>query len=60
MKHDLAEAIAKELKPLQEKRRALESDPTYVDQVLEKSQQNCLERASETIREVKEKMGLVG
>jgi tryptophanyl-tRNA synthetase len=59
MKSDLAEAIAQELIPLQTKRRELVANPEYVDQILQESKEKCLIRASETISEVKKKMGLV-
>lgn len=59
MKADLAGAIFAELQPLQEKRRELEANPTYVDHVLADSREKCLARASATMTEVKEKMGLL-
>ncbi len=59
MKTYLAEVISQELKPIQEKRTYFENNPQIVDKILEKSQEECLKIASETIREVKEKMGLV-
>ncbi len=58
MKQELAEAIYTELAPLQEKRRELEANPDYVDRVLKESREKCLSRASETLTEVKQKMGL--
>ncbi|MCL5970654.1 MAG: tryptophan--tRNA ligase [Patescibacteria group bacterium] len=59
MKPIIAEAIYKELKPLQEKRKEFEENPLLVDQILKESNEKCSEIAKETMREVKEKMGLV-
>lgn len=59
MKNELAEIIYKELMPFQEKRREFEENPKLVDVILAESLEKCRERALETMREVKEKMGLV-
>ncbi len=59
MKRDLAEVIYEELQPLQTKRRELEANVEYVDRVLRESKEKCLERANETLTEVKQKMGLL-
>ena len=59
MKDDLAELIYKELQPLQEKRKAFENNPELVNKILEESAAKCRERAEVTMREVKEKMGLI-
>lgn len=58
MKKVLAEAIYQELKPLQERRKYYEDHPEIVDEILERSRLACLKRAINTIKEVKEKMGL--
>lgn len=58
MKSDIAEAIYKELKPLQERRKHFEENPALVDTIIAESQAKCLERAEETMLEVREKMGL--
>lgn len=58
MKAALAEAIYKELKPLQEKRKKFEQNPELVDNIIEESRQKCLAMAEETMREVRSKMGL--
>lgn len=58
MKNVLAEAIYKELKPFQERRKEFESNPAMVDQILDESNQKCRELAEKTIREVRSKMGL--
>jgi len=59
MKQELADIIYKELQPFQEKRKEFEQNPKLVDEILEKSAAECRNRADETMREVKEKMGLV-
>jgi len=59
LKGELAEAIYKELKPIQERRRYFEEKPKLVDEILEEGRVYCSEIAKETLREVKEKMGLV-
>jgi tryptophanyl-tRNA synthetase len=58
LKKSLAEAIYEELKPIQAKRAELEANPEYVEQVINDGAQKAREIARETIREVKEKMGL--
>ncbi|QQG47565.1 MAG: tryptophan--tRNA ligase [Candidatus Woesebacteria bacterium] len=57
LKQGLAEAIYKELKPIQEKRRELESKPEYVDEVLRQGAEKARKIAESTVNEVKEKMG---
>ena len=59
MKEVLAQAIFKELKPLQEKRKEFEENSKMVDEIIEEHTEKCRVRAGETIKEVKEKMGLV-
>lgn len=59
MKPIIADAIYKELKPIQEKRKYFEENPTLVDQILKESNEKCCELAQETMREVKGKMGMV-
>ena len=59
LKEELAEAIYKELKPIQERRRYFEETPKLVDEILEEGRVYCSKIAKETLREVKEKMGLV-
>ena len=58
LKKELAEAIYKELQPIQEKRRELESDPKKVDKIIEDGNEKSRTIAKETMREVREKMGL--
>jgi tryptophanyl-tRNA synthetase len=59
LKTELAEAIYNELKPIQERRKIYENDPSQVDRIIKEGAQKAEEIASETIKEVKEKMGLI-
>lgn len=59
MKDTLATAIYKELQPLQERRRYFEQNPKFVDEILEESNRKCRELAEETMKEVRQKMGLI-
>ena len=59
LKEELAEAIYKELEPIQERRKYYEKHPKLVDKILEEGRAYCSKIAKETLREVKEKMGLV-
>jgi tryptophanyl-tRNA synthetase len=58
LKEDLAQAIYEEIRPLQEKRRELENNSSYVDQVIAAGADKARTVAQGTIREVREKMGL--
>lgn len=58
LKEELAEAIYKELKPIQEKRKQFEKNPKLVRDVLKEGRLYCSKIAQKTLREVKEKMGL--
>lgn len=58
LKQQLAEAIYKELQPIQNKRRELEEKPEYVEQVLRDGAQRARAIAEKTVREIREKMGL--
>ncbi|MBI4084279.1 MAG: tryptophan--tRNA ligase [Candidatus Levybacteria bacterium] len=58
MKNALAEAIFQELKPFQERRKEFAKDPKFVDEVLEESSEKCRFIAEETMKEVRQKMGL--
>lgn len=58
LKNVLAEAIYKELQPLQEKRKFFEENSMIVDGILEESNELCRQSAEETMREVRQKMGL--
>lgn len=59
LKNDLADAIYKELEPIQIKRRELEDDPKFVRQVIKDGAEKAREIAKSTLLEVKEKMGLI-
>jgi tryptophanyl-tRNA synthetase len=58
VKQELSEAIFNELKPIQEKRRELESNPEYVDKVIADGAEKARNVAHQTILEVRQKMGL--
>lgn len=59
IKNQLAKAIYEELKPIQEKRRQLEANPSYVNQVIQDGAIKAQTIAQKTLLEVKEKMGLI-
>jgi len=59
LKKELADAIYKEIAPIQEKRIELEHKTSYVDEVIRNGAEKARKIASETILEVKEKMGLI-
>lgn len=58
LKNELAEAIYKELKPIQEKRAELVADKARIDRVIKEGAEKARIVASATMTEVKEKMGL--
>lgn len=58
LKESLAQAIANELAPIQEKRATLEKDVDYVDSVIREGAQKARELAGKTVKEVKNAMGL--
>ena len=58
LKEVLAQAIYKELKPFQEKRKEFVQNAKLVDSIIEESLQKCNQMADETMREVRRKMGL--
>ncbi|MCL4397984.1 tryptophan--tRNA ligase [Patescibacteria group bacterium] len=59
LKTELAEAIYKELQPIQERRAYYEAHPEEVDQILADGAEYAKSIADETLKEVREKMGLV-
>ncbi len=59
LKTELAEAIYEELKPIQERRKVFENDPSLVNRIIQEGSQKAQKIANETIKEVKEKMGLI-
>lgn len=58
LKQGLAEAIFKELQPIQEKRAALEADPKYVDDVIQTGAQKAQAIAAPIVADVRQKLGL--
>lgn len=58
LKADLAQAIATELAPLQEKRAALVADTKYVDTVIEEGAARARALAEETLVQVRAQLGL--
>ena len=60
LKEELANAIYNELKPIQERRKRYENDPSLVDKIISKGAEKARKIAKETIKKVKEKMGLIG
>ena len=58
IKDALAEAIYEDLRPLQERRIELEKDTTYVNKVISEGAEKARALSRETVKEVKEKMGL--
>lgn len=59
LKAELAEAIFKELEPIQKRRKYYEEHPEEVDKILEEGKNYAKKIADETLAEVREKMGLV-
>jgi len=59
LKDKLAEAIYKELKPIQKRRKYYEEHPEEVDKILEEGRKYCSRIAKQTLREAKEAMGLL-
>lgn len=59
MKTELAELIYKDLEPLQHKRKTFEENPAVVDEIIEESSARCRGLADETMKEVRQKMGLI-
>jgi len=57
VKKELSESIYKELKPIQERRKTIEQNQGYIDQVIEEGAQKARTIASKTIKEVKKNMG---
>lgn len=59
LKNVLSESIYKELKPIQKKRKEYLENPKLVDLIIRESIEQCIKMAGETMKEVKEKMGLI-
>lgn len=58
VKDELAQAISKELKPFQEKRKEIEANQEYVDKVIKEGAEKARNIAQKTVVEVREKMSL--
>jgi tryptophanyl-tRNA synthetase len=58
LKAELADAIYKVLAPIQAKRKELEANPEYVDEVIRDGTERARAIARVTLAEVKAKMGL--
>lgn len=59
LKTELAEAIFKEIEPIQKQRKIYEDDPSMVDRIIGVGAEKAREIAKKTISEVKEKMGFI-
>jgi len=59
LKEKLAQAIFKELKPIQEKRDFFVKHPELVEKILKEGREYCSKIAKETLLEVKKAMGLI-
>ncbi len=59
LKNSLAEAIYKELEPIQQKRRELEANPEFVDKVIAQGAEKARKVAAATVEQVRQKMGLI-
>lgn len=59
LKEKLAEAIYKELKPIQERRKYFEEHPEEVDKILEEGRVYCSKIAKATLLEAKKATGLI-
>lgn len=59
LKEYISQALFKEIKPVQDKRRELESNPEYVDRIIAAGAQKASALASRTLGEVRAKLGLI-
>ncbi len=59
LKEELAQAIFRQLEPIQQKREEFKSKPKLVDDIIRDGSQKARKVAQETLKEVKEKMGLL-
>ena len=58
LKDEISERVYKELKPIQDERERLLKDSGHVDKVIKEGAEKARTIASQTVKEVKEKMGL--
>lgn len=59
LKDAISDAIFKELQPFQERRKKIEADQSFVNQVINEGAEKARTIASKTVKEVKQKMGLL-
>jgi len=59
LKDALAEAIYQDLKPFQEKRKKIAANPSYVERTIKEGAEKARKVSQATLKEVKEKMGLI-
>lgn len=59
LKEELAQAIYKELKPIQERRKIFENDPKLVEKILTHGAEKARKVASEVLLETKKAMGIL-
>ena len=59
LKEELAKAIYEELKPIQDRRKVYENDPSLVNRILDEGAQKARKVAAETLLETKKAMGLI-
>jgi tryptophanyl-tRNA synthetase len=59
LKEELAEAIYKEIKPIQERRKIFEGDPSRVAKILEEGAKRAKKVAQLTLKETKKAMGII-
>lgn len=58
LKNFLAEKIYEGLKPIQERRKEFENNPSLVDSIIQQGIEECSKVAQQTMQEVRSKMGL--
>lgn len=59
LKDSIAEAIYKDLQPIQEKRKEIESDQNKLNKIIQEGAERAKQIAAKTVSEVREKMGLL-
>ncbi len=59
LKEDLAQSIFKEIKPIQERRKIFEKDPSGVEKILEEGAKRAGKVAELTLKETKKAMGII-
>lgn len=59
LKDSTAESIYKDLQPFQTRRKKIESDQSFVDKVIREGAEKAHAIASQTVKEVRQKMGLL-